>query len=108
MLLRDVALWTELTNPMQEFTCFSYDENHQVYHDASSLRYYYTPSLGADLSRGFDTFEKEDDSIDGHLNSLLKAIAHHEQKEGKKLDVHVVTWRGMMTKVTTGLLQVRD
>lgn len=92
----------------KEFTCFSYDENHQVYHDASSLRYYYTPSLGADLSRGFDTFEKEDDSVDGHLDSLLKAIAHHEQKEGKKLDVHVVTWRGMMTKIMASPFEMMD
>lgn len=89
-----------LTRHTQEFTWFSYDEEHGFHPDTSSLRYYYTPRIGADLSRGFDTFQKEDDSVDGHLNSLLKSIAHHEQQEGKKIDVNVVTWRGMMTKVT--------
>lgn len=95
----EVATRMSLTRLTQEFTCFSYDENGQFHSDASSLRYYYTPRLGADLSHGFDTFQKEDDSVDGHLDTLLKAIAYHEQKEGKKIDVNVVTWRGMMTKV---------
>jgi RAT1-interacting protein len=84
---------------IKEFTCFSYDENHQFHQDASSLKYYYTPRLGADLSQGFDTFQKQDDSTDEHLDSLLKAIMAHEQKEGKKTDANVVTWRGMMTKI---------
>lgn len=62
------------------------------------MKYYYTPQVGADLSLGFDTFEKLDDSRDGHLDSLLRTIIDHEDKEGKKIDAHVVTWRGMMTK----------
>jgi hypothetical protein len=88
---------------IKEFTCFSYDENHKFHQDASSLKYYYTPRLGADLSQGFDTFQKQDDSTDEHLDSLLKAIMAHEQKEGKKIDTNVVTWRGMMTKVLNQL-----
>lgn len=55
--------------------------------------------MGADLSAGFETFDKHDDSGDEHLDSLLKTIAAHEQQEGKKIDAQVVTWRGMMTKV---------
>ena len=82
----------------QEFACFSYDDNHQFHLDDSSLKYYYTPQVGADLSLGFDTFEKLDDSQDGHLDSLMRTIIDHEDKEGKKIDAHVVTWRGMMTK----------
>jgi RAT1-interacting protein len=66
------------------------------------LKYYYTPQLGADLSKGFDTFEKLDDTGDEHLDALLKTIVHHEQKEGKKIDANLVTWRGMMTKVGHG------
>ncbi|KAH6892240.1 RAI1 like PD-XK nuclease-domain-containing protein [Thelonectria olida] len=83
----------------KEFACFSYDDNHEFHCDDSSLKYYYTPQLGADLSRGFDTFEKQDDSGDEHLDSLLKAIATHEQETGKKIDANLVTWRGMMTKI---------
>lgn len=84
----------------KEFACFSYDDNHEFHLDDSSLKYYYTPQLGADLSHGFDTFEKLDDSRDGHLDSLLRTIIDHEEKEGKKIDANVVTWRGMMTKVS--------
>lgn len=84
---------------MQEFACFSYDDNHRFHLDDSSLKYYYTPQLGADLSKGFKSFEKQDDTKDEHLESLLKAIIAHEDEQGKKIDANVVTWRGMMTKV---------
>nr|RBQ84511.1 hypothetical protein FVER53263_07916 [Fusarium verticillioides] len=83
----------------KEFACFSYDDNHEFHLDDSSLKYYYTPQLGADLSKGFDTFQKLDDTGDDHLDSLLKTIAAHEQETGKKIDANVVTWRGMMTKI---------
>jgi RAT1-interacting protein len=63
------------------------------------MRWYYPPDLGANLSSGFDTFDKLDDSGDEHLEGLLKTIIAHEQKTGKKIDANVVTWRGMMTKV---------
>lgn len=52
-----------------------------------------------DLSKGFETFDKHDDSGDEHLDSLLKTIISHEQEQGKKIDAQLVTWRGMMTKV---------
>lgn len=84
---------------LQEFACFSYDDNHEFHLDDSSIKYYYTPQLGADLSKGFDTFQKLDDTGDDHLDSLLKTIAAHEQETGKKIDANIVTWRGMMTKV---------
>lgn len=67
--------------------------------DDSSIRYYYPPGLGADLSKGFDTFEKFDDTRDDHLDSLLKTIIAHEEKIGKRVEADVITWRGMMTKV---------
>ena len=55
--------------------------------------------MGADLSKGFDTFDKLDDSGDEHLDSLLRTIMAHEKDTGKRIDSNVVTWRGMMTKV---------
>ncbi|KPM41587.1 Decapping nuclease RAI1 [Neonectria ditissima] len=82
-----------------EFACFSYDDNHEFHLDDSSLKYYYTPQLGAHLSKGFDTFQKQDDSGDKHLDSLLKTIIAHEKETGKKIDANLVTWRGMMTKI---------
>jgi RAT1-interacting protein len=67
--------------------------------DDSSIRYYYPPTLGADLSRGFETFQKLDDTADDHLDSLLKTVIDHEQKMGQRTDAGIITWRGMMTKV---------
>lgn len=66
------------------------------------MRWYYTPQLGADLSRGFETFVKHDDSVDEHLDSLLKTIIDHEKQTGKKIDAQVATWRGCITKVRGG------
>lgn len=51
------------------------------------------------MSIGFEKFDKHDDSQDEHLDSLLEAIMKHEKEAGKPIDAHVVTWRGMMTKV---------
>lgn len=56
-----------------------------------------------DLSQGFEKFIKHDDSIDERLDSLIKTIMHHEQQTGNKIDAQVVTWRGIITKVS-GLL----
>ncbi|KAF3924997.1 hypothetical protein AA313_de0202370 [Arthrobotrys entomopaga] len=68
----------------REITYFSYDENHTLRHDESSLRYYYTPALHGDLNRGYDSFIKHDDSIDEHLDSLLESIIELEKKTGKR------------------------
>ena len=95
--------------PHQEFTCFSYDDNHQYRQDDSSIRWYYPPQyMGIDLSRGVDSFIRHDDSVDEHLVGLLRAVQHYESEyaEGKPIDAHIVTWRGMMTKV--GVLVVDE
>jgi RAT1-interacting protein len=84
----------------EEFACFSYDDNHDFHLDDSSIKYYYTPQLGADLSKGYESFQKLDDSKDGHLDALLRTIMAHELEQGKKIDAEVITWRGMMTKVS--------
>ncbi|KAM4056204.1 RAI1 like PD-(D/E)XK nuclease domain-containing protein [Hirsutella rhossiliensis] len=92
----------------KEFACFSYDENHEFRLDDSSLKWYYTPRMGADLSKGFEKFQKQDDSQDEHLDSLLKAIMAHEQETGTKIDANFVTWRGMMTKILAALFEQND
>jgi hypothetical protein len=63
------------------------------------MKWYYPPKLGGDLNNGFNSFVKHDDSVDEHLESLLKTIIDYEQRTEKKIDAQVVTWRGMMTKV---------
>lgn len=66
------------------------------------MRWYYPPQYPqADLSRGFETFDKLDDAgVDEHLDSLLVSVVAHEQKTQTKIDAQVLTWRGMMTKVS--------
>lgn len=83
----------------KEIAYFSYDDDHVFHLDERSLRYYYPPNLGVDLSKGFDTFQQLDDTADDHLDGLLKTIIDLEQRTGTKCTAEVVTWRGMMTKI---------
>ncbi|KAI1076277.1 RAI1-domain-containing protein [Whalleya microplaca] len=92
----------------KEIACFSYDDKHEFHLDDSSVQWYYPPELGADLSKGFDKFDKHDDSEDEHLDSLLRTIMSHEEEEGKKIDAQIVTWRGMMTKIMSAPFEDRD
>jgi RAT1-interacting protein len=87
------------TKASQEITHFSYDDDHKFRLDASSLRYYYPPTLPCDLNRGFETFRQLDDSADDHLDGLLEAIIAYEKEKAAKTEIDVITWRGMMTKV---------
>ncbi|EPE34132.1 Protein RAI1 [Glarea lozoyensis ATCC 20868] len=92
----------------REIACFSYDDKHTFRLDDSSIRYYYPPTIGADLSKGFDTFEKMDDTADDHLDSLLKTIMAHEEKTGERVEADFITWRGMMTKFMAAIFSDRD
>ncbi|EXJ93135.1 hypothetical protein A1O3_01692 [Capronia epimyces CBS 606.96] len=83
----------------REITFFSFDEDHRLRHDASSLRYYYPPAVPCDLNKGFDTFRQLDDSADDHLDGLLDALILYEKEKGNKVDTDIITWRGMMTKI---------
>ncbi|KAL7625401.1 decapping endonuclease targeting mRNA [Parahypoxylon ruwenzoriense] len=92
----------------KEIAYFSYDHKHEFRLDDSSLQWYYPPELGADLSKGFEQFDKYDEMTDEHLDGLLRTIMAHEEEEGKKIDAHIVTWRGMMTKIMSALFEDRD
>ena len=94
----DVGALLVLT-AMQEITCFSFDENHKLRLNGSSLRYYHPPALPCDLNKGFETFRQLDDSGDDHLDGLLEAIIAYEKEKGAKTEIDFLTWRGMMTKV---------
>ncbi|KAJ1329490.1 RAT1-interacting protein [Microdochium nivale] len=92
----------------KEFACFSYDDKHEFHLDDRSMQWYYPPRLGADLSRGFESFDKHDDAGDEHLDSLLKTVMAHEQASGSKIDAQILTWRGMMTKLMSAPFEDRD
>ena len=90
---------------VKEIACFSYDDKHEFHLDERSLRYYYPPSIGTDLCKGFETFEQLDDTADDHLNGLLKTILDLEQRTGSRCSADFITWRGMMTKVNRDLIK---
>jgi len=65
-------------------------------------KYYYPAKVGADLEEGFEDFVKFAE-IDEHLDSLLASLQRYEETQGKEVQVDIVTWRGMMTKIMTVL-----
>jgi RAT1-interacting protein len=105
-----------IKQPM-ELTYFSYDKERQLHHDASSMvpvpmnsltwKYYYPPRIPEDLESGFDEFIKFDE-IDEHLDSLLASLQRYEETQEKPVQVDFITWRGMMTKIMTVVLNWRD
>jgi len=100
----DIAVAARLINKAAlkrpvEITHFSYDDQHRYHPDARSIQHYYPPELGTSLSKGFDTFQKLDDSVDEHLGSFLRAIEAVERERAQKVDAEVIAYRGMMTKV---------
>ncbi|KAH9901996.1 RAI1-domain-containing protein [Xylariomycetidae sp. FL2044] len=99
---------SEAVKRPKEIACFSYDDQHQFHLGDSSMQWYYPAELGSDLSRGFESFDKHDDSADEHLESLLSTIAAHEREAGQKIDAQLVTWRGMMTKIMSAPFEDRD
>ena len=107
-LARFAGASTSIRRP-RELTYFSYDDDRKLYPQSErSLQYYYPPFINSpsetgrappNLSSGFETFKRHDDTIDEHLDSLLETIMLHEQKEGQRTKSDIVTWRGIMTKV---------
>lgn len=110
---RDTAAGTTAIKRPREIAHFSYDDTHTLHvNSEQSLRYYYPAIINApgsnegkrspiNLREGYDTFVKRDDKSDEHLDSLLATIIDLEQKQGHKLEVDFITWRGMMTKILT-------
>lgn len=76
----------------KEIGYFSYDDKHDYYQDERSLRYYYPPALPVDLSKGFDTFQQLDDTVDDHLDSLLRTIIDLEQRTQTRRTADIITW----------------
>ncbi|OQD88482.1 hypothetical protein PENSOL_c072G07109 [Penicillium solitum] len=91
---------TSIRRP-REIACFSYDDQRRFSLGDTSMAYYYTPALPADLNKGYETFQKLNDVPDEHLDALLDTLVAHEKETEKKCDVDIVTWRGMMTKILT-------
>ena len=56
--------------------------------------------MGSNLSDGFETFRQLDDTVDDHLDSLLRTLIALEEDNGQKCEADFITWRGMMTKAS--------
>ena len=90
--------------PTQLLT-FSYTHDHVLEFNASALRYYVDPPRGADLGYGYDRWIRRPDER-GRLDSLLRAWSRFKKSlcegssssQSKAPDIHVVSWRGIMTK----------
>jgi hypothetical protein len=72
-----------------EVSHFSYDGKRNLKWDRSSLGYFAEPDLTTTLSTGFDSFLKRDESVNEHLDSLLKSIDRIEPPP----KVDFVMWR---------------
>ena len=87
--------------PTQLLT-FSYTPDHVLEFNDSALRYYVDPPGGADLGYGYDRWIRRPDER-GRLDALLQALSRFkkslcEGSQSKPPDIHVVSWRGIMTK----------
>lgn len=104
---------------------FSYDENKKLHLDDSAKRWYRVPptketsAQGADLNYGFEHFQDKPhipDPLDSVLYTLMYRQASQIQNneavlrapqvpvealESEVLRAHIITWRGIMTKLCT-------
>ena len=92
---------------LKEIACFSYDDDHGFHLDQRALRYYYPPRLGADLSRGYNTFQQLDDKADDHLDSLLSTIMDLEKRTATRSTADFVTWRFVLVQSTFSFIYCR-
>lgn len=77
---------------------FSYDADRVQKFDDSALRYYVEPPRGADLGFNYGTWVKRPEER-GRLDGLLAAWSRwRSQHASAVLDIHVMSWRGVMTK----------
>lgn len=109
---------------------FSFDEHRKLWHDDRSKRFYRGPPpydnrhpyqsrappvFGADLNYGLDRFVRRDESVPEHLDALVAALQHRtesgtssaerSERDQERRRAHVVTWRGILTKLCTAYHQ---
>ncbi|THH17911.1 hypothetical protein EW146_g3005 [Bondarzewia mesenterica] len=89
---------------------FSYTPAHELEFTDAAMRYYVDPPRGADLENGYNRWvQRVEDK--GRIDSLLRAYSKvRKQNEAgmANVDVGVVGWRGVMTKILTAPYEERD
>ncbi|KAG9316119.1 RAI1 like PD-XK nuclease-domain-containing protein, partial [Chiua virens] len=103
----------QFQQPTQLLT-FSYTPEHVLEFNDSALRYYIDPPRGADLGYGYDRWIRRPDER-GRLDALLqtwskfkKSMCKASSSQSKAPDIHVMSWRGIMTKILTAPYEERD
>lgn len=115
--LNSRAKTTALKQPKELFS-FARDEQGEYVLDEVKekyLSYYYFPDSYVekqiDLAAGFSQFKKipEEDNL-GDFDAYLRAIMNYERQENenKKLNVDIVTFRGLMTKILALPYNLKD
>lgn len=109
----DIHARSESTALKQPKELFSYSRNidatwnfDEELSKKELLSYYYCSEEILDrkfnLSQGYKDFIKIPDILNvADFPSLLKGIQNHEQADGKKVKVDIITFRGIMTKLLT-------
>ncbi|THH03676.1 hypothetical protein EW146_g10366 [Bondarzewia mesenterica] len=89
---------------------FSYTPAHELEFTDAAMRYYVGPPRDADLEHGYNRWvHRVEDK--GRIDSLLRAYSKvRKQNEAgmANVDVGVVGWRGVMTKILTAPYEERD
>lgn len=92
----------------KELISYSVDVNNQHYiDDARQLRYYYFPDTALNrnpqLGDGQSKFIARDETIDRHLDRMLKTLIYYEKtkNDSKRTKADIITYRGVMTKLMT-------
>ncbi|KDQ14966.1 hypothetical protein BOTBODRAFT_131994 [Botryobasidium botryosum FD-172 SS1] len=95
--------------PLQRPKClltFSYNANHELEFNNSAMKYFSPPPAQADLNWGYDRWVHKEEGI-VRLDSLLQATLRDEARyEAGR--AHLVTWRGIMTKIMMAPYEERD
>lgn len=85
-----------------QLLAFSYDAERVLEFNDSALRYFVEPPRGADLGFHYDKWIKRPEER-GRLDGLLTAWTQFKKSlrpsdPSAVPDIHVMTWRGVMTK----------
>lgn len=99
---------TALKQPKELFV-YSRDENgcwntNEEFTRSNRLPYYYFPDSyidrAIDLTGGIKSFKKiPEEQNRADFSVFLRALQQYEQKSGKKSNAHIITFRGIMTKL---------
>ncbi|KAL4062868.1 RAI1 like PD-XK nuclease-domain-containing protein [Scleroderma yunnanense] len=97
---------SSIQQPNQLLT-FSYNTEHIQEFNDSALRYFVEPPRGADLGFHYEKWIKRPEER-GRLDALLSAWSKFKKSAVSVPDIHVISWRGVMTKILVAPYEETD